>query len=132
MTKLPEKSACWLVREGNHWIRGPFTQSEVLDFLRQRAHTQALEVSKANYYWFSVFEKKEVEKFLPELREAQTQTFTAVRTNDYTSTATLTAADMSKHGSSEIRGEWLTEQDAEDFGFGLADLDKPNNPLQIF
>ncbi len=81
----------WLIRDNRNVILGPFSHQEVLQLLKKGQLKNKTEISRANAYWFQVDEKKEIQRFFPELGGEPSPEETQM-------TATLTQAENSNQG----------------------------------
>jgi predicted Zn-dependent protease len=149
----------WLVRDLSNVIRGPYKHQEVLNLLRKKQLKNKTEISRANSYWFAVEEKSELARFFPELglaappeEEKQTQmtaTLTQADLSDREDVTTFVATPKAEQSASEeavetsntTRGEWLSQEMADEFGdfddFAIEtptqskEMEKPEEPLPI-
>ena len=86
----------WLIRDISNNVRGPYTNTEILNLIKKGIIRGKSEICKSNSYWFTLEEKNEVGRFFPELfggsaSEVPTQM-----------TATLTEANIGEDQGVEI------------------------------
>lgn len=118
----------WMIRDSSNKIRGPFKQSEVVQLIKKGQLKGKSEISRANAYWFSLDEKAELARFLPELGIAapepvtqMTATLTHAEAKDQEIENTQFVEQPSREDLKSEEAQWLNDEMAAEFMEGIED-----------